>query len=91
MQISISLKLGGRSKTSTDAHHILVHLASRCFMMFLVPTPFSMLPLSSGHGIADSGGPALKVLPDQLVSRLHSCFSLKNCELWHWRLRKMRN
>ena len=31
-----------------------------------------MLPLSSGHGIADSGGPALKVLPDQLVSRLHT-------------------
>ena len=36
-----------------------------------------MLPLLSGHGIADSGGLALKVLPDQLVSRLqialHSC------------------
>ena len=26
--------------------------------------------LLSGHGIADSGGPALKVRQDQLVSRL---------------------
>ena len=31
-----------------------------------------MLPLSSGHGIADSGAPAWKTPLDQLVSRLHS-------------------
>ena len=31
-----------------------------------------MLPLSSGQSIADSGGPALKLLPDQLVSKLHT-------------------
>ena len=37
--------------------------------LFILPIP-QMLPLSSGRGIADSGGPALKVLPDQLVSRL---------------------
>ena len=59
------------------------------FQVRLVPTPFpEMLPLSSGHGIADSGGPALKVLLDQVVSGLHS-FALMQCELWHQQLSEM--
>ena len=62
-QSSQNLEAG--SRRGTDAPH---HSFLDCFMIFLLPTPFpEMCSLSSGHGIADSGGSALKVLPYQLV------------------------